>query len=364
MEPKPLEPRAAKDLPTDNPRTHIRLTQRPSTPQNSHDIPSTEIVVSQEEREKPVPVIVESPDSKKRVAATKRNLAAYPAKRVNKATPRFYHFDDSDDFKLTTYDLAYTRSDITPRIGLGADIGGIETGDRYEHHNGVRYGATLYVDNFAARVGINDIADVHEVVPTLQYFGHHKNHDYVLEYTRQNALFYAYSLAPLHKNMKADHFIASDNITFENGQNLWVSGAYNHYENGDHEFIPQFDWTLWQHRTEDTRTLFALDLEGWYTMHSKPDNGDFYSPNFDDATMLDASVNHRFSKELGVRANAGVGYSSQGRNAPYKYGLWLYGELMKELYYAIGCQNSNKLRISSQYDYRYLECEGSMGYQW
>ena len=227
----------------------------------------------------------------------------------------------------------------------------------------MRYGATLFYDNFSLRLGMNDYDDFSEFVPTLTYANRYKKHSYNLEYTRQNALFYTYSLVPYEKRIKADHFSASDFVTFENKTDLWANIEINLFSNQDTEVTGQFDWVFYKDTAFTPKFTYALALEGWYASHSKQ-HSDFYSPSFTDATLLRFDPQYIFSKYIGVRGRVGLGYSVTDEVMPYKYGVWLFGEPANNLAYEIGCLESNAARLSYGKNYHYRECKASLGYSW
>jgi len=274
-----------------------------------------------------------------------------------------YIFEDSDDITFKSIDLLYKRSRITDHIALSADIGLFSIEQYEKKYSGMRYGATLYYDNFSLRLGMNDYDDFSEFTPTLMYRDSYKNHSYNLEYTRQNALFYTYSLVPYEKRIIADHFSASDFIVFDNKTDVWLNAEVNLFSNDDTEVTAQFDWIFYRDTAFTPKFTYAYALEGWYTSHTKQ-HSDFYSPSFADATLLRFDPQYIFSKYIGVRGKFGLGYSVMDQVTPYKYGTWIFGEPIKNLAYEIGCLESNAARLSYGDNYHYRECRASVGYTW
>ena len=283
--------------------------------------------------------------------------------RLNDIRAEAYLFEDSDDIVFKSIDLFYKRAQVTQSIGLGADIGLFSIAQREKKYSGMRYGGTIYYNNFSLRLGMNDYDDFSEFTPTLMYSNRYKKHSYSLEYTRQNALFYTYSLITYEKRIKADHFSLSDYIAFENKTDLWLNAEVNLFSNHDLEFTAQFDWVFYKDTLFTPKFTYDFALEGWYTSHSKQHN-DFYSPVFSDSTLIRFDPQYIFSKYIGLKGKIGLGYSVVDENIPYKYGIWVFGQPLANLSYKIGCQWNNAARISYGGSYHYKECKASLGYTW
>jgi len=286
-------------------------------------------------------------------------------KRVaNSLDASAYLFDDSDGITFKSLDLLYKRERIAKNTTLGADIGvfSIEQsgGKKY---SGTRYGVDLYFRHFDFRLGMNKFPDYKEVVPTIKYHNNYKNNSYIFEYTRQNALFYTYSLAAYEKEIKANHFSASNYVLFEDKTNLWANLQVNFFSNDDRETTGQFDWIFYQDTLFTPKFRYSLALEGWYTSHSRQ-HTDFYSPSFTDATLLRFNPQYTFSKWFNLKGKFGFGHSFHDKIEPYKYGLWAFGQPAKNLSYLVGCLNSNAARIANGPTYHYSECEAKVGYKW
>jgi len=288
----------------------------------------------------------------------------YVSSYLNELFGNWYYFEDSADIVFSSLDLFYRRNQITQDIALGADIGTFYIEKRgVKRYNGIRYGATLFYKNFSFRLGINDYDDFKEVVPTIEYSGTYKQHNYLLSYTRQNALFYTYSLCPYEKRITDDHIMMSDYISYKDKTDLWAAAGLDMYSNSDTQMTAQFDWRFSYNDTSYEKLHYYLALEGWYTTHSKS-NDCFYSPNFDDSTILRIDPWYDFSKYLSIRGKLGLGYSFNSNSALYKYGLWLYGNPKDNLSYSIGCLQSNSTRSGIGSDYYYNECNANLGYKW
>jgi len=274
-----------------------------------------------------------------------------------------YIFEDSDDITFQSLDLLYKRSKVTQDISLGVDVGIFSIAQYEKKYSGIRYGGTLFYDNFSVRLGMNDFDDFSEFVPTLMYQDKYKRHSYTLEYTRQNALFYTYSLTPYEKKIVANHFSVSDYIVFNNQTDLWANIELNVFTNSDTEVTGQFDWVFFKDTLWTPKFTYSIALEGWYTSHSKQ-HGDFYSPNFADSTMLRFNPQYIFSKYIGIRAKIGLGYSVSDETIPYKYGAWIFGNPINNLHYELGCLESNAARLAIGGNYHYTECKANIGYAW
>ena len=312
--------------------------------------------------------IVAKPEPVKKLGTVyAKNLGSGPpaASYCNRGEITSYHYHDSDDFSLDTIDLFYTRLHITEDIDWGVDGGLIRVAQKGLSHEGYRIGSTLHYDDFSFRLGINRFDDFTEWVPTLRYSFFYGLHRLNLEYTRQNALFYTYNMTPYDKRITADHLELSDYITFENRSTLWASLGFNRFSNGDFEITPQFDWIFYNPEPTEKKFHWDLALEGWYTAHSKPDHGDFYSPDFADSTLLRLDADYALTPFLKILGSVGAGYSFSDESTPYKYGLWFKGDSADNLHYSIGCLESNAARIAAGASgYHYTECDASIGYLW
>ncbi len=296
-------------------------------------------------------------------------MIKYPNRTVQIETKnvfflRGYHFHDSEKITFDSADIFYTRQNITKDIALGADAGLFYLQkDGITRYNGMRYGASLFWKHFIFRAGVNKFDDFSEFVPTIGYENNYKNHNYSIEYTHQNSLFYTYSLCSYKKRISADHFSLSDYISFQNKKNLWTNLTVNKFNNGDTEITGQFDWRFYYSKPYQKRFNYDLALEGWYTSHTKQ-HSCFYSPSFADTTILRIDPQYIFSKYIGIQAKAGLGYSFKDNSQAYKFGLWFFGNPQKKLSYSLGCLRSNSARISASSSYNYQECKVDLGYSW
>ena len=288
----------------------------------------------------------------------------YTPAELNYLNAKVYSFEDSDNIRFRSLDLEYERAKVSKNISLAADIGmmSIENtqGNKY---NGKRYGATLLYNHLSMRLGLNDFDDFLEVVPTLRYEDSYRKHNYMFEYTRQNALFYTYSLPSYEKRITADHFALSDYKSYNDKTDIWASLESNRYSNTDVEVTGQFDWRFFYDTFLRDDFSYHVALEGWYTSHTKV-NSDFYSPNFADSTMIRIDPKYTFTKYLSLLGKFGVGYSVKDKDTPYKYGLWIQATPQNSLSYKLGCLFSNAARLSNGPSYHYRECEANLGYAW
>ncbi len=300
-------------------------------------------------------------------ALTKSFIATSPRANqtsINDLIGRGYYFEDSANIVFASADLFYRRNKITQHIDAAVDGGAFFIQEKgVNKYSGIRYGATLYYDNFSFRLGMNQYKDFSEVVPTLTYKNSYHGHNYTLEYTRQNALFYTYALCPYENRITANHFAATDDIALEDNTELWSSLEVNLYSNSDTEVTPQFDWQFYYGEITSEFT-YHLALEGWYSFHSKP-NDCYYSQDFYDSTLVRIDPQYKFSKYLGIKGKLGAGYSVQAQSFLYKYGLWAFGDPTDSFSYSAGCLRSNSARsIGSTTDYYYTECEANLEYRW
>ena len=279
---------------------------------------------------------------------------------LNDLKGRLYYFSDSIGITFKSTDLFYTREKITDKISLGVDGGlfSIEE-ENVNKYNGIRYGVSLYYDHFQIRLGKNDFDDFSQFVPTIIYKNRYKKHGYTLEYTRQNALFYTYTLCPYEQRVNVNHFSASDYIMFEDKTDLWSNIVVNLFDNSDIGMIGQFDWRFYHNYYKKKNLTYHIALEGWYTSHTSP-NSCFYSPSFADATLLRIDPQYIFNRYIGVRGKFGAGYSVSDQQIPYKYGLWAFGKPINNLSYNAGCLHSTSARGNYSYD----ECKLVVDYRW
>ena len=296
-----------------------------------------------------------------------QNMGANPTiwRIKNRGGVRGYHYRDNDDFCLDSADLFYTRLRLGEEMDVGLDAGVIRVAQHAASHRGFRIGSTLRYGDLSFRLGMNRFKDFIESVPGVKYRFFYKQHHFTLQYTRQNALFYTYNLTPYDKRIRADHFALNDYAAFENGMSLWASLGFNRFDNGDVETVPQFDWIFYNPHITKQNFHWDLALEGWYTAHTKPHHGDFYSPSFADSTLVRLDADYIFSPLFKISAQVGAGHSFHDENNPYKYGIWLQGRRNDTLYYKLGCLQSNTARIGSlPGGYHYIECNADIGYLW
>ena len=283
---------------------------------------------------------------------------------INNLHTKAYLFEDSDNIRFTSLDLLYQRSQVTKNIALSIDVGMMSLEKiKSVKYSGIRYGATLFYNHFSLRLGKNDFDDFSEIVPTFRYHNRYRSHNYSLEYTRQNALFYTYALPTYKKRIKADHFSISDYKSYKDKTDIWASLEVNHYSNTDTEVTGQFDWRFLYDTLFVENLHYHVAVEGWYTSHTKV-SSDFYSPSFSDSTLLRIDPKYIFSKWFSLRGKVGVGYSTKDENTPYKYALWVYGIPYHNLSYSLGCLFSNTARLSNGPNYHYRECEVNLEYRW
>jgi len=282
-----------------------------------------------------------------------------------------YFFEDSSGVTFRSADVFYRRNQLSENLDMGLDIGvfDIEDTERTaENRNaakyfGYRYGVSLFYNHFALRLGINQYEDFYEIVPTIKYQNNYRRHSYVLEYTRQNALFYTYSVTPYEDRIVDDHFIASDFISLANNNDLWASLALDIFSNNDTAVTGQFDWRFYNDTIFTPKFTYHLALEGWYTSHSRT-HTDFYSPSFSDSTLIRIDPQYQFSRALGVRGKLGIGHSITDETQPYKYGLWVFGDPLDNFSYSAGCLYGNGVKLSLGDSYNYSECELDLGFSW
>lgn len=99
-------------------------------------------------------------------------------------------------------------------------------------------------------------------------------------------------------------------------------------------------------------------------MHTKQ-NSCFYSPPFNDSTLLRIDPDYKLNQFLGIKGMLGAGYSFKSNQLLYKYGFWFHGDPLPNFSYKIGCMQSNSARTGlSGEGYYYRECKANLGYRW
>jgi len=301
---------------------------------------------------------------KSKISSAKTTSEAATPTSLNYLLGKGYYFEDSADIVFASVDLFYRRNQISKNVDIGVDAGYFfiekKNVNKYE---GMRYGLSLFWENFTFRLGLNNYTDFSEIVPTIKYENSYKKHSYLLEYTRQNALFYTYALCPYEKKIIANHFSASDYVNLKNNTNLWMNLQMNMSSNNDTEFTGQFDWRFYQDTLFTQNFTYYLALEGWYTSHSK-ESLCFYSPSFSDSTLVRIDPQYIFSKYFGIKGKLGIGYSVTEETQPFKYGYSIFGNPTENLSYTAGCTHSNAAKLAAGTTYHYTECEVNLGYKW
>lgn len=289
---------------------------------------------------------------------------ALPTK-LNYFIAKGYHFKDSEGVIFNSADLFYKRFRVTNDIDLGVDTGVFSVEEEgVRKHNGIRYGVSFFYKHFSFRLGENNFDNFSEIVPTLQYENSYKNHSYTLKYTRQNGVFYTYRLSPYEDRIKADHFSLSDYVSLYDHTNIWANATANNYSNGDLEMIGQFDWRFYNGTLINNKLTYGFATDGYYTTHTKQHNS-FYSPHFNDGTLLRIEPNYKVNKYLNIFGMSGAGYSFQAKQLLYKYGLWFQSDPLEKLSYRLGCTRSNSARSGlSGGGYYYRECRAELEYKW
>jgi hypothetical protein len=301
------------------------------------------------------------------IANTPRASAYEEPERFNSILAKGFYFEDNSDLVFSSLDLVYVRTQVSQKIDLGIDGGTFSLKQKnVQQYDGKRYGATLFYNNFSLRLGLNKYKDSSEIVPTLMYNDIYDEHTYSLEFTKQNALFYTYSLCPYEQGITVNHFNVADYVSLDDDTDLWANLEVNSFSNSDIETTAQFDWRFYNDILFDAFAegySYNLALEGWYTAHSRP-NTCYYSTKFSDATLVRIDPEYQYSEYFGLRAKLGLGYSFTEEIKPYKYGVQAFGNPSENLSYKAGCLHSNAARTSPDSAYNYTECELSLGYIW
>ena len=292
-------------------------------------------------------------------------VGAYPKSVPRELLQKGYYFEDSDDVIFASYDILGREVSLTHKLGLALDIGRFYINDHsHGRQYGYRYGVSLHYDKWIVRLGQNHYDEFSEFVPTIRYTDKYGKHEYQIEYTRQNALFYVFRESVLDQQITTNHFSVSDSISWRNKTSLWANFELNAYSNNDTEITVQYDWKFFYDKMRNIDFSYGFALEGWYDSHSKQIKKLYYSPKFADTTIVRLDTEYRLSKYLNIRAFAGAGYSFYDKYVPYKYGIHLFSNEIDSLLYDMGCLYSNSLRNSSSANYNYIECNFLLGYTW
>jgi len=294
----------------------------------------------------------------------KNHVSSSQSSDYNTLTFKGYYFHDSAEITFKTADLFYKTKNIFHNTAFGIDTGVVSLEKKNQgKYTGYRYGFSVYWKHLMLRLGANHFKDFSEFVPQISYTNSYKKHNYLIDYKYQNSLFYTYALKSYEKRIKAHHISVSDYISLERQSDLWASLEYNIFSNSDKELTLQYDWRFYYNQLFDESFSYYIALEGWYTSHTKQ-HTDFYSPSFSDTTIIRIDPQYIFSKYIGIKAKAGIGYSFKDKTVAYKYGIWLFGNPINNLSYNAGCLYSNSAKVSSGTSYNYEECKLNLEYQW
>jgi hypothetical protein len=286
--------------------------------------------------------------------------------RRNAVKTSGYFFEDSDKFRSFSVDATFKRSQLYGPMGISMDGGyfGFERVGLPGHTNGVRYGATFYIDGWGFRLGANHFEDFTELVPRVTYAKNYKGNALSFEWSHQNAIFYTNSLAVYEERISNDHFQLSDYVELGWGS-LWASLEANFYSNENTAVIPQFDFYFLRQDFFDDSFRYTMALEGWYMFNSKPSDL-YYSPDSYDSTLLRIDPSLKLFGDIWLLAFAGGGYSSSTESTLYRYGLKVADLDPERLQFSAGCMESNDARseLGFSSDYHYIECSAELGYSW
>lgn len=274
-----------------------------------------------------------------------------------------YVFQDSSHITFASLTASYKRDNIVEDFDLAVDGGYffIEQ-QNVKKYEGKSFGVRGNYKNFGLRLGVNRYADSMEFVPSIFYSLRLFDNSFSLEYTKQNALFYTYSLCPYEQSVTASHFSFSDYVDLYKGNDLWANITMNFYSNKDIQGVGQFDWRFFnEYLTRDFS--YHLALEGWYTMHSL-ENSCFYSPKLVDTTLLRIDPVYPVSKNFVLKAKAALGHSFKVQKQQYKVGLWIATTKMTKPSFSFGCQASNVATVTYAPTYGATECTLDLGYTW
>jgi hypothetical protein len=286
--------------------------------------------------------------------------------RRNAVKTSGYFYEDSDKFRSFSVDATLKRSQLYGPMGISMDGGyfGFERVGLPGHTNGVRYGATFYVDGWAFRLGANHFEDFTEMVPRITYTHNYGGNALSFEWAHQSAIFYTNSLAVYEERISNDHFQLSDNFGLEWG-NIWAAIEANFYSDENTAVIPQFDFEFLRQDFFDDGIRYALALEGWYMFNTEPSDL-YYSPSSYDSTLLRINPSLKLYGDIWLLAFAGGGYSSSTDATLYRYGLKIADLNPESLQFSAGCMQSNDARSEFGFspDFHYIECNAELGYSW
>ena len=284
-------------------------------------------------------------------------------KKRNYLLAKGYYYEDSSHIRFKSLNLFYRRNRLSENLDMGVDGGLFSIEDETRRHKGTSVGISAFFHHFSLRLGENIYDDFSEFVPTLSYQNVYKRHSYILEYTKKNALFYTYSLCPYEKKISTHHLSASDYIALSEKSDIWSMISVDFFSNRDISSVLEFDYKFFDSLDQFEKLRYSFSVDGWYNTYTKTNNC-FYSPKFDDSTMLRIDPSYPLSKYASIRARFGLGYAFYSKSQVYKYGLWLSAQPIQNLSYEIGCQKSNSSRSGFGAGFYYNECEANVGFKW
>jgi|GEM_PF-2282116 len=141
---------------------------------------------------------------------------------------------------------------------------------------------------------------------------------------------------------------------FTDYQESWWSLAYEHIDDDNNVFIPQFQYDFTTY--DNDKFHFVPYAAGWYQFNSKTSDC-YYSPHQADATFVGLKTFANIDDHLTAKLQAAGGYSFFDDVWLYDLGAWLYTDYLKDMRGSIGCSFKNSSTYSAYYDgYKSYEC--------
>ncbi|NPA29047.1 MAG: tetratricopeptide repeat protein [Epsilonproteobacteria bacterium] len=141
---------------------------------------------------------------------------------------------------------------------------------------------------------------------------------------------------------------------FTDYQESWWSLAYEHIDDDNNVFIPQFQYDFTTY--DDDKLHYVPYAAGWYQFNSKTSDC-YYSPHQADATFVGLKTFANVDDHLTAKLQVAGGYSFFDDVWLYDIGAWLYTDYLKDMRGSFGCAFKNSSTYSAYYDgYKSYEC--------
>lgn len=179
---------------------------------------------------------------------------------------------------------------------------------------------------------------------------------------RRNAGFIKNAIKPLRDENTLTMVQLSDYALFPDNDEFWGAAEVAWDENGNHIFIPQFQYRFFQLPME--WLTWSVSFDGWYTLNSNPTN-DYYSPTFADGTYLKNTVEIPLHEKIIFGLMGSLGYSFESEAYLYKVGGWIERPVFEGINFRVGCSDHKSISGSDGVlPYSYDMCDVKFLYNW